>query len=1222
MKNFFTGMGRDNRLLSALLMLFVALWSVPNYSNAMNVQAPDGEDECVLDMKTAGTAISFYVGTSDAESGSIKVDFGGGTVKDYEIGKKDTILIDGEVNGGDVKVYGSRTLIRFIYCPTVGLTNINVSNCENLEVLNCMGNGLSVLDLSKNSKLYYLDCGHNQLSELDVTNNPALYYIDCQDNKLSSLDITKNEGLIWLYAQNNRELGNIDFSNNKELREILVFDAMKMTSIDVSNCPYLLRLSVDMTALSSIDVSKNPELRILNVGYTNISTLDLSKNTKLSELYISHKDTDPYKFKSIDVSNNPELMHFFAMGNELTNIDLSKNKKLQSIYLSNNYISRLDISHCTDLKELVIWDNCFTYNTLPLPNDGGGVGYYVYSPQKEISIVRDRSVSEPLDLSKEIYSPEREVVLDVYMKDSEALYGGETMLVEGTDYTYDKGVVTFLKTQADSVYCSARCSEYPSLILNTKRFLLRNPEDMGKATLAAELTTGMSVGENFVMNLSSFGKDEKIEVDFGDGETKEFLLSDAVAEVSGTLKGNNVKVYTAPEVQLKDLQINGMKLNSVSIKPSKAIQNLNLSNNDLSEIDLSGNMRLNSIVLDGNKLTELNVKNSTEMALLSCGNNLISKIIFGSSASSLKTLNCSNNNMKDLSFASAASGLEVLNCSGNQISSFMPMNFGNLRELNISDNNFKELNLTYNTKLEKLNIEGNYFTYSTLPVTTAQEFVYGNQKPIQLDEKAFIVNLSSEAVIQGKQTEFVWKTESGAMLQEGVDYTIANGVTTFVLKNEEKVYAELTNTTFPQLKLNTTLVEISDKPQCVVASMVAAGEVGSAVNIMLGTKTPKSLYVDFGDGELLECKIEGVASLNSQLGANKTITIYGYDESYCDVNTITMMDVPLNKIDLSKLNELSTLTLTGAGLNDIDLSNNTLIEFLTLSNCNFESLDLSKLSNLSYAVLNSNNLTTIDVSANNKLKELALDGNKIETFVLPELPDLYKLNVSDNKLKTLDVTNCPLLRELYCNGNDLSALDLSGQTDKFSMVYVYDNNFKFSTLPVFGIHNPMNYIYSPQNDVEITVEGGKVDLSSEYIIDANPTVYTWTTESGTTLVEGTDYTINNGVTTFMKNFDENVYCTMTNVVYPELTLKTIGVKPETTGIGGITSGEGIKVENGNIVVTVDGEAKVSVYNTAGMMMRSFDVEGGTVVVDGLAGGVYMVDVRCGSQRIVKKVMLK
>lgn len=377
MKNLFTSRGTDNRLLSTLLMLLVALWTVPHYSNAMNVQAPDGEDECVLDLKTAGSAISFYVGTSDAESGSIKVDFGGGTVKDYEIGKKDTIQIEGEVSEGSVKVYGSRTLIRFLYCPLTSLTGLNVSNCENLEVLNCNGNGLSVLDLTKNSKLYYLDCGHNVLTELDVTNNPALYYIDCQSNDLATLDISKNEGLIWLNAQLNSKLGNIDFSKNKEIRDIIVYGASNMTAIDVSNNQYLLNLDVSQTALSTIDLSKNLNLSILSVSYTNITTLDLSKNTKLTQLYFTKKDVCPYKFKSIDLSNNPELIYLFGQGNDLTELDISKNNKLFSIYLSDNYIKNLDVSNCKNLGELIICGNCFTFNTLPLPHDG--VGFYDYS---------------------------------------------------------------------------------------------------------------------------------------------------------------------------------------------------------------------------------------------------------------------------------------------------------------------------------------------------------------------------------------------------------------------------------------------------------------------------------------------------------------------------------------------------------------------------------------------------------------------------------------------------------------------------------------------------------------------------------------------------------------------------------------------------------------------------------------------------------------------------
>lgn len=1221
MKNLFTSRGTDNRLLSTLLMLLVALWTVPHYSNAMNVQAPDGEDECVLDLKTAGSAISFYVGTSDAESGSIKVDFGGGTVKDYEIGKKDTILIDGEVSDGSVKVYGSRTLIRFLYCPLASLTGLNVSNCENLEVLNCNGNGLSVLDLTKNSKLYYLDCGRNVLTELDVTNNPALYYIDCQSNDLATLDISKNEGLIWLNAQLNFKLGNIDFSKNKEIRDIIVYGASNMTTIDVSNNQYLLNLDVSQTALSTIDLSKNLNLSILNVSYTNITTLDLSKNTKLTQLYFTKKDVSPYKFKSIDLSNNPELIYLFGQGNDLTELDISKNNKLFSIYLSDNYIKNLDVSNCKNLGELIIRGNCFTFNTLPLPHDG--VGFYDYSLQKNIKIERERSIAEPLDLSKDIYSPDYETTVDVYLFDSNSLYGGGKRLVAGEDYTYDKGVINFLKAQTDSVYCTFRCDAYPKLSLSTTRFMVLNPEDMGKSTLAADMTTGMAVGETFAMNVATFSKDEKVEVDFGDGELKEFTLSDTPQEISGEVKGANIKVYTASGVQLKDFDASGMKLTSVNIFKSKALRNLNLNNNELSEIDLSGNLQFNSIQLDNNKLTTLSLRGINNTTMFSCDNNQLESIVFEASAPVLSNISCSGNKLKNLSFLSRASSVEVLDFSHNEVSDYMFTTMYNIRDLNMSYNKFKSADLAYNTKLEKLNIEGNYFTYSTLPQTTAQEFVYGNQNPVTIAEKSFMVDLSSEVTFKGKNTKFTWKTESGNVMEEGVDYSIENGITTFLKVQEEKVYAELTNEAYPDLTLTTTLVETSEKPEFVLANLVSTAEVGSEVRMILAAKTPKAVYVDFGDGKLAECILgSGNTTLTSQLGANKNITIYGYDESYCDLTILSMSNVALEKVDITKLKDLSTLTLANSGLSGIDLSNNTILRELNLSNCNLENVDLSKLTELSTVSLSSNKLSSIDLTNNKKLTILIIGNNNFETLVLPELPALYQLSVSDNKLKTLDVTNCPILRELYCNGNNLSSLDMSGQADKYSMVYAYDNNFKFSTLPVFDIYNPMNYKYSPQKDVEITVDGGKVDLSSEYMVAENPTVYTWTTESGATLVEGTDYTIDNGVTTFMKNFDENVYCSMTNAAYPELTLKTIGVKPETTGIGGITSGEGIKVENGNIVITVDGEAKVLVYNTAGMMVRSFDVEGGTVVVDGLAGGVYMIDVRCGSQRIVKKVMLK
>lgn len=177
-----------------------------------------------------------------------------------------------------------------------------------------------------------------------------------------------------------------------------------------------------------------------------------------------------------------------------------------------------------------------------------------------------------------------------------------------------------------------------------------------------------------------------------------------------------------------------MKLSSVNINKSRALDNLNLNNNELTEIDLSNNFSFNSIQLDNNKLTTLSIKGLTNMKMLSCDNNQLESIVFEASAPILSDISCSGNKLKDLSFLSRASSVEVLDFSHNEVSDYMFTTMYNIRDLNMSYNKFKSADLAYNTKLEKLNIEGNYFTYSTLPQTTAQEFVYGNQNPVTIAE--------------------------------------------------------------------------------------------------------------------------------------------------------------------------------------------------------------------------------------------------------------------------------------------------------------------------------------------------------------------------------------------------------------------------------------------------------------------------------------------------------
>lgn len=155
----------------------------------------------------------------------------------------------------------------------------------------------------------------------------------------------------------------------------------------------------------------------------------------------------------------------------------------------------------------------------------------------------------------------------------------------------------------------------------------------------------------------------------------------------------------------------------------------------------------------------------------------------------------------------------------------------------------------------------------------------------------------------------------------------------------------------------------------------------------MAAKTPKTVYVDFGDGKLAECMLgSGNTTLTSQLGANKNITIYGYDESYCDLTILSMSNVALEKADISKLKDLTTLTLANAGLTEIDLSNNTLLGFLTLSDCNLEQIDLSKLTNLTNVSLNNNKLSAIDLSNNTKLATLQLSDNNLKLWFFLSFP--------------------------------------------------------------------------------------------------------------------------------------------------------------------------------------------------------------------------------------------
>lgn len=231
----------------------------------------------------------------------------------------------------------------------------------NLEFLCCSGTWISTVVL--NRPHYYLSKHYHwdecvgpigTLKKVDVSHN----------HKLRLLDVSNNSGI--------GETGNgtVDVSNCPELEE-LYLQMCYIKYPDVSACKKLRRLNLshgrgDIPAFSNnpellsldlgheqrgrqqpIDISHCPLLEELVISASASSLSDLSYNPKLKVLNLSWcMQVTP------DLSSLPLLEVFEIQGNELKSLDLSNQKGLKRLVCNSCGLSSLDLSALGKLEYL------------------------------------------------------------------------------------------------------------------------------------------------------------------------------------------------------------------------------------------------------------------------------------------------------------------------------------------------------------------------------------------------------------------------------------------------------------------------------------------------------------------------------------------------------------------------------------------------------------------------------------------------------------------------------------------------------------------------------------------------------------------------------------------------------------------------------------------------------------------------------------------------------
>lgn len=1150
-------------------------------------------------------SMSFHIGGTGG--GYIDVDFGFGT-EEYELEEavfdsttsaiKATTISGTVSEEGIVRIYGDASAIDYLSLSGCYINSVEMPELTNLQILDMSHNELTGLDLSAYTRLeaiYLADNPYSEATPLKIGGNKP---------NLTILEIGQS---YWLDQS----------FNLSDYPSIISFDAYAaydLRKVDPTGCPKLMQLALDLTEVESLDVSKNPELVILNISDCKITDIDISHNTKLQQFYCvrGSQKYNSYKIKSLDLSHNPELYYLFAGYNALKNLDISNNPKLFDLSVPWNELTTLDISNNKNLYNVIIRNNYFTFATLPVnPGDWGEYDYQ----QRATPVNRSYKTGDVLDFSATMLREGTETVASMY-KVNEEDYSSPIPL-DNSNFKFEDGKITLLTELTDSVFIRFDNSQYSQYPISTTNFVVKNDSEYGKPANAITFLPAADEGRevSFVvgMNGASAESPKTFYVDFGDGQPVEMTAAGSTVATGTTVRNNRngngyMHIYVPEDNDISALSIDGMELFSIQFGlAARSLHELTLNNTGLYELDLTELLQLRRLELRKNHLRTLDISGKNylfakhNLTDLIAPSNQIETLVIEDSES-LLNLDASSNALTELDLVSAKQ-LVNLNMSSNKLTSIDFSKCAALKNVNVSLNSIAQIVMPNESVLHDFDIHNNAMTFATLPLQSAftGKYTYNNQKPLRISEKGPGVDLSEQYLdLDGNFTKFEWYKADGTKLTEGTDYTESEGKTRFLDSTLGKVYCMISNAGLPALTLRTSQIMVSEMPDLVTVSFTTPVG-GEDVSLSLAAEKPTSIFIDWkGDGiDLANYELGTTYRLFSATtteGANVKVYTYG-DEAPISVFSIT--GATMKDLDISGLTSAGTITVSNASIDNIVLPEGGSLKELNLSGNKLTSIDLSKQPNITSLSLAHNSFTgKIDFSSFKPLQLLSLSNNAISEIVLDN-PMLWFLDLAHNNLSEIDLTKVQSLEQLSLAGNEFCNVDVESLRGLKALV-LDQNKFTFATLPPVK-DQYIIYTYSNQERIDGVVNGLTVDLSSQAMVGSTPTTYSWFIDdpvqdeegnwTGEQLIVDEEYTVENGVTTFVEPLDRLV-CLMLNADFKGLALMSNMIDLSTGAIEGTGTESIVDVKViGSSIIAVAENATARAYRTDGTLATTAKVNG-------------------------------
>ena len=568
-------------------------------------------------------------------------------------------------------------------CSYNTIITLDISKNTALTSLNCSANKISSLDTANNTDLTSLDCSSNQISNLDLTNNVDLIDLDIYSNKVIALDISKSTNLKFLGCSSN-EINALDISLNTNLKTISC-NSNNLTDLNLGTNTLLEYLDCADNNLKELDLSKNSVLKAIICYRNSFKNLDLSKQTALEGIICdSNKSLTSLNLKN---GNNSKLLNqfIFKRGNSGSTKQTSfkNNTALKCIlvddvtYSTTNWTTFKDVSanfnvDCTAYT--LIPDSNFEQALIALGIDTDGKNGKVLTESINTITTLDVNRSNITDLTGlqdftllESLSCYNNNLISLDVSKNLKLVTLECMSSTLTTLDVSKNIAL------ENLYCYSNdlttldVSKNINLKIldchfnNLTTLNLKNGFNTNFTTLdvSSKVNLPCILVDDEIYSNANWGNYKNLNSTFSNNCDVYTMIPDSnfeqkLIDLGIDLDGKNGKVLTSSIAVINDLNVQLSEINDLTgIEGFASLQYLNCQFNNLTTLDLSGNLNLIELYCHGNVMTSLNVSANAELTTLQTNKNKLTdldvskntKLVYiNTSENALKTLNLKNGN--------------------------------------------------------------------------------------------------------------------------------------------------------------------------------------------------------------------------------------------------------------------------------------------------------------------------------------------------------------------------------------------------------------------------------------------------------------------------------------------------------------------------------------------------------------------------------------------------